>query len=271
MEEISQIAGCIRQLKLYSERCDSTTASIIRKIMKILLKYVTGKHRQGFNPINQNHQNALDIYITRIHNDIPADILFSVQEAVTIIQDDQSMSIQHMLTHDNMMSVHNAMMTRRVNDQHTMDRHMMTRQHMMNQHTMDRHMDHQHMMGQHVMDQHVMNHMMGQDMMSSNDDCEQYAKLLKEINSIESDQEDILVNRSAHRADMIRNHLSEIETKYANLRHDSSNNIRISLSELELDPNENAENIYNLVARLKLITEQISKFEKRNGGGAGKF
>jgi hypothetical protein len=275
MEEISQIAECIRQLNMYSERCDHTTASIIRKIMKILLKYVTVKHRQGFNPINQNHQNKLDIYITRIQNDITADILFSVQEAATTIRDDQSMSMQRFITHDNLMSVHNAMMGRHVMDHmmgrhvidHMIDPHMMGRHvidhmidpHMMGRHVIDHMMDHrvmdQHMIDPHMMGRHVMDHMMDQDMMSSNDDdCEQYAKLLKE---------------QPH-DDMIRNHLSEIETKYANLRHES-NNIRIRLSELELDPNENAENIYNLVARLAIITEQTSKFEKRNGGGAGKF
>ena len=268
--EISQIAACISRLKRYSERCDNTTASTIRKIMKILLKYVTGKHRRGSNPINQNHRNKLDIYITRIQNDIPADILFSVQEAATTIQDDQS--------HDNVMRLHSALnLSQHMVSQHTDN---MMRQHtdnMMRQHTdnmMDQHIMDQHMMRQHMMALHVHNHhLMDQHVMPSNDDCEQYAKLLKEINSIESDQEDqedILFNRSEHRDAMIRNNLSEIETKYTNLRHES-NNIRIKLNELELEPTENAEHIYNLVARLKLITEQTSKFEKLNGGGAGKF
>ena len=262
MEEIREIAACISRLNLYSERCDRTTASTIRKIMKILLKYVTGKHRQGSNPINQNHQNKLDIYITRIQNDIPADILFSVQEAATTIQDDQS--------HDNMMNLSQHVMGQHVINQHTDN---MMRQHtdnIMRQHSVQ-HMMRQHMMRQHMMALHVHDHhMMDQHIMNQHDDCEQYAKLLKEINSIESDQEDILFNRSEHRDAMIRNNLSEIETKYANLRHES-NNIRIRLNELELEPTENAERIYNLVARLKLITEQTSKFEKLNGGGAGKF
>ena len=269
MAGIREIAACISRLNLYSERCDHTTASTIRKIMKILLKYVTGKHRQGFNPINQNHQNKLDIYITRIQNDIPADILFSVQEAATTIQDDQS--------HDNVIRLHSALnLSQHMMGQHVINQHTdnMMRQHtdnMMRQHADN--MIHQHMR-QYMMDQHMKRqHMMDQHIMNQHDDCEQYAKLLKEINSIESDQEDqedILFNRSEHRDAMIRNNLSEIETKYTILRHES-NNIRINLNELELEPTENAERIYNLVARLKLITEQTSKFEKLNGGGAGKF
>ena len=244
------IRVCIQRLCIYATRCDAKTASTIRKIMKILSKYITAKHNRGVNPINQTHLNVLDRYIMKIQNDVPADIIFLVNDAAEIIRDDQS-------------------------NHHMIDQHVMG-QHMIGQHVMG-----QHMMGQHVRDindaisQHMMGqHMMGQHMMEHNiDDCEKYAKLLKEINRIqfqEFDPDDMDIIHNERRYTIIVNIISEIETKYTNLRRES-NIIRNRLNELELEPNENAKHIYNLVARLAIITDQTSKFEKRNGGGASKF
>ena len=94
-ESIRQINVCIRRLVMYSHQCDSITASTIRKILKIIIRYVTIKIHQGFNPINQDLLNVLDIYIRKIQNNIPADILFLTYAAVETIRDDREMTTIH--------------------------------------------------------------------------------------------------------------------------------------------------------------------------------
>jgi len=301
--ELTTIRVCIQKLSIYITRCDAKTASTIRKIMKILGKYITAKHDRGFNPINQTLLNALDCYIIKIQNDVPADIIFLVNDAAEIIRDDhqhimgQHMRIQNMRDINDSISQHmmgqhmmgQHMMGQHMMGQHMMEQHMMGQhmmgQHMMEQHMMGQHMIGQHMIGQHIMGQHMMGqhimgqHMIGQHMMGQHimgqqlDDCEKYAKLLKKINSIqfnELDPDDMDISHNDQQYAMMANSISEIETKYTNLRRES-NIIRNRLTELELEPNENAKHIYNLVARLAIITDQTSKFEKRNGGGASKF
>ena len=101
MDPVIQIVMYIRHLAQYSHQCDAITASNIRKILKILIKYVALKQNRGFGSNNYNYPNALSIYIKSIKNDVPINILRMVNAALEIIRNDQNVGILYDMSDDN--------------------------------------------------------------------------------------------------------------------------------------------------------------------------
>jgi hypothetical protein len=101
MDPVIQIVMYIRHLAQYSHQCDAITASNIRKILRILIKYVALKQNRGFGSNNYNYLNSLSIYIKSIKNDVPINILRMVNAALEIIRNDQNVGIQYDMSDDN--------------------------------------------------------------------------------------------------------------------------------------------------------------------------